>query len=60
MIAIVIACGLLIGLALYFLARSLYRMSQGRCCEGCGSCPQKAACEERDGPKERGEMDGRR
>ncbi len=45
---IVILCGLIIGLALFFLLRSLRRISKGECCEGCGDCPQRDSCSSKD------------
>ncbi len=47
-IAIVIVCGLLIGLALFLLLRSLRKMSKGQCCEGCGGCPHRESCSLKD------------
>ncbi|MGI6404843.1 MAG: FeoB-associated Cys-rich membrane protein [Oscillospiraceae bacterium] len=41
---IVILCGLVIALALYLLVRSLRKMSQGQCCEGCSGCSHKNNC----------------
>lgn len=41
---VVVLCGLVIALALYLLARSLWKMSRGQCCEGCSDCSQKDGC----------------
>jgi hypothetical protein len=41
---VIVFCGLLIGLALFLLIRSLRRMAKGRCCEGCDGCPQADNC----------------
>lgn len=43
-IAVVIFCGLLIGLAAYLLVRSLRNMAKGKCCEGCEGCPHDGNC----------------
>lgn len=43
-ILVVALCGLLIGLALYLLVRSLRKMVKGRCCEGCDGCSQTGNC----------------
>lgn len=43
-ITIIIFCGIIIGLAIYLLIRSLIKMSKGRCCEGCSGCPQAQNC----------------
>lgn len=43
-VLIVILCGLIIALAVYFLIRSVRRMVKGQCCEGCGSCPRRDDC----------------
>jgi hypothetical protein len=45
---VIVFCGLLIGLALYLLIRSLRRMVKGRCCEGCDGCSQASNCSSRD------------
>ena len=43
-IAIIVFCGLLIGLAIFLLIHSLRKMAKGRCCEGCNDCPQAGNC----------------
>lgn len=53
---VILFCGLLIGLALYLLVRSLRGMAKGRCCEGCVGCQHAADCSSRDpAVNERGE-----
>lgn len=47
-IFIVAFCGVVIGLALYLLIRSLRKMVKGRCCEGCAGCQHAATCSSRD------------
>jgi hypothetical protein len=46
---VIVFCGLLIGLALFLLIRSLRRMIKGRCCEGCDGCSQASNCSSFDG-----------
>lgn len=45
---VVIICGIIIGLAVYLLIRSLRKMAKGRCCEGCAGCRYAADCRSRD------------
>lgn len=47
-IFIVAVCGMLIGVALLLLARSLRRMVRGQCCEGCVGCAHARGCSSRD------------
>lgn len=49
---IIVICILLAVLAVFILARTIYRSFKGRCCEGCKTCNLKSQCKSADKDKE--------
>lgn len=42
---IIIICVLIIVYSVIILGKNIYRMSKGKCCEGCSGCASKHMCE---------------